>query len=86
MNKFEIYNSNAANSQTIWLVFLLAGWSYGSLGNMTKQIFFYLTLGGFGLWTLYRLFTLNKAIKKYNKAVAIKAGMKPEDLIQLDLL
>jgi len=57
-----------ADSTKIWLLFLFLGWSYGSLGQPWKQVFFYLTFGGFGFWTIYRLFTLNKAIRKYNEA------------------
>ena len=55
-----------ANPSTIWITFLFLGWSYGSLGQPVKQLFYYLTLGGFGLWTLYVLFTLNSKIRKYN--------------------
>lgn len=57
------------NPTTAWLMFLFLGWSYGSMGQMGKQILYYLTLGGLGLWTIYRLFTLNSAIRKYNDSV-----------------
>ena len=86
MKNLEIYNSRKANSTKIWLLFLLLGWSYGSLGSIGKQILFYLTIGGFGLWTFYRLFTLNKAIKKYNKKIAIQAGLTSDDLMKLNLI
>ena len=86
MTNFEAYNAQKINGQTVWLTFLLAGWSYGSMGEVGKQIFFYLTLGGFGLWSLYRLFTFGRAIKDYNKSVAIKCGLTSEDLIKLGLL
>ena len=58
MDKQFAYSQRKLNPTTIWLLFLLLGWSYGSMGSLLKQIFYYLTLGGFGLWTLYRLFTL----------------------------
>lgn len=86
MSNFEAYNAQKVNGQTVWLTFLLAGWSYGSMGEVGKQVFFYLTLGGFGLWSLYRLFTLGRAIKDYNKSVAIKCGLTSEDLIKLGLI
>ena len=54
---------------TAWILFLFLGWSYGSMGSMGKQIFYYLTLGGLGFWALYRLFTLNGAIKRHNDAI-----------------
>ena len=86
MTNFEAYNSQKVNGQTVWLTFLLIGWSYGSMDEMVKQVFFYLTLGGLGLWSIYRLFTLNQAIKDYNRRVAIKCGLTNEDLIKLGLI
>lgn len=86
MTNFEAYNTQKVNEQTVWLTFLLAGWSYGSMGELGKQIFFYLTFGGFSLWAIYRLFTLGRAIKNHNKSVAIKCGLTSEDLIKLGLI
>ena len=80
-----IYNSRKASSATMWILFLFLGWSYGSLGSMVKQIFYYLTLGGLGLWALYRLFTLNGAIKKYNRKIATEIGLSAEDILKLGL-
>lgn len=86
MTNFEAYNAQKLNGQTIWITFLLAGWSYGSMGQVGKQILFYLTFGGFGLWTLYRLFTLSDDIKSYNKGIALTCGLTNEDLLKLGLL
>ena len=84
-NKLLIYNSRSVNKTTIWLLFLFLGWSYGSMDKVAKQIFFYLTFGGFGLWTLYRLFTLNGAIRNYNKRIALEAGMDNQEMATLGL-
>tara|TARA_B100000497_G_C7569365_1_gene343139 strand:+ start:216 stop:476 length:261 start_codon:yes stop_codon:yes gene_type:complete len=86
MDKFQIYQERKYNTSTGWLLFLLLGWSYGSMNKMGKQIFYYLTLGGFGLWTIYRLFTLNSAMKEYNKKIAISVGFDNNELLQLGLL
>jgi len=86
MTNYEAYNAQKLNGQTVWLTFLLAGWSYGSMGKMAKQVFFYLTLGGFGLWTIYRLFTLGEAIKNYNRSLALNCGLTPVDLAKLGLV
>ena len=80
-----IYNSRKKDSLTMWLLFLFLGWSYGSLGKMGLQILFYLTLGGLGIWTLVRLFTLNGAIKDYNRTVAIEVGLTADDILKLGL-
>ncbi len=85
MTNFNIYNERKADSSRVWLLFLLLGWSYGSLGSPVKQVFFYLTFGGFGLWTLIRLFTLSGSIKKYNKQVAIESGLTADEVMKLGL-
>lgn len=82
-DKINIYNSRKLDSLKIWLLFLFLGWSYGSMGSMGKQILYYLTLGGLGLWALYRLFTLNGSIKKYNRNVALEVGIDESDFGKL---
>jgi len=86
MEKEIIYNNRKLNNTKTWLLFLFFGWSYGSMGNIGKQILFYITLGGFGLWTLYVMFTLNKKIKCYNRLTAVKIGYKTKDLIKEGLI
>ena len=56
------------------------------MNQVLKQVFYYLTLGGCGIWTLYRLFTLSGAIRKYNKGVAVRCGMSTEDMLKLELI
>ena len=86
MDKFQIYQERKYNTSTGWLLFLFLGWSYGSMGKMAKQIFFYLTLGGCGVWTLYRLFTLSGAMKTHNKKIAMELGFDNKELVQLGLI
>ena len=86
MEKEIIYKNRKLNNTKTWLLFLFFGWSYGSMGNIGKQILFYITLGGFGLWTLYVMFTLNKKIKSYNRLTAVKIGYKTKDLIKEGLI
>lgn len=81
-----IYESLKKNSGTTWALFLLVGWSYGSFGQMGKQVAYYLTLGGFGLWALYVLFTLNNKIRNYNRKVAVDVGLSAADLQNLRLV
>lgn len=78
--KMMIAQNEAVNPTTIWLLFLFLGWSYGSLGKMGTQILFYLTFGGFGIWTLIRLFTLSADIREYNNKVYIRHGLN--ELVQ----
>ena len=84
-NKLLLYNQKSLKKSTSWLLFLFLGWSYGSMDMIGKQILFYLTLGGFGIWTLVRLFTLNGAIKEYNKKIAAEVGMDNQEMASLGL-
>lgn len=82
-NKIMIYQNRKANPTTVWLLFIFLGWSYGSLGKVGLQILYYITLGGLGLWTLIRLFTLSSAIKEYNRNVAMEIGLSDKEKTSL---
>ena len=84
-SKILAYQERKANKRTIWILFLFLGWSYGSLNKTGTQILFYITLGGLGFWTIIRLFTLNSAIKEYNRSVAINVGLGSEEMNILNL-
>ena len=83
MDKQFAYQQRSLNPSTIWILFLFLGWSYGSMDKMGKQILYYITFGGLLMWALYRLFTLNGAIKKYNKQIAYYCGFTNDEVIQL---
>lgn len=70
-----IYQDEKLSKGTIWLLFLFLGWSYGSFGQMGKQILFWVTLGGLGLWSLYVLFTLNGKIERHNSQLRARLGI-----------
>lgn len=86
MDSYHFYNERKANPTTIWLLFLFLGWSYGSLGNIGLQILYYITLGGFGLWALVRLFTLNGDIKAYNRKIAQEVGLSADDMKKMGII
>jgi len=56
------------------------------MGKIGLQILYHITLGGLGLWTLFRLFTLNGAIKEYNRGVAARVGMDNQEMAALGLM
>jgi hypothetical protein len=84
--KMLIVQNQFASTTTVWVLFLFLGWSYGSLGKVGLQIVYYITFGGLGIWTLIRLFTLNGAIKTYNKELAIKQGLSADEMMQLGVI
>ena len=86
MEKELIYNGRKLNKDNVWLMFMFLGWSYCSMDKIGKQILFYCTIGGFGLWTLYVLFTLNKKIKEHNKKIALQCGFEVTDLLKHGLV
>ena len=85
-NQQLIYSNRKIDESKVWILFLFLGWSYGSLGSMGKQILFYCTLGGFGLWSFYVLLTLNKKIKEHNRKIAIQCGFSTDDLFKNGLI
>lgn len=86
MNEELNYNKKKLDKTKTWLLFLFLGWSYGSMNQIGKQILFYLTFGGFGLWAIYVLFTLNKKIRKHNRHLALECGFGIEELAKYGLL
>lgn len=82
-NKIMIYESRRANPTTVWLLFIFLGWSYGSLDSIGLQILYYITAGGLGIWALIRLFTLNGAIKEYNREIAMQVGLSDDEKVSL---
>ena len=85
-NKQFAYQQRKVNPTTIWLLFLLFGWSYGSLRQIGWQILYYLTAGGLFVWAFIRLFTLQGAIKDYNRKIAQELGFTKEEIIQMGLV
>ena len=85
-NKIMIYQSRSANTTTVWLLVIFLGWSYGSLGSIGLQILYYITLGGFGIWALIRLFTLSGAIKDYNRQIAMQVGLSNDEKMSLGVI
>ena len=85
-NKLMAYESRKASTTKVWMQFLFLGWSYGSLNKIGLQILFYITFGGFGIWTMVRLFTLSGSIKKYNRRVAAQVGLSLQEMATLNLL
>lgn len=84
--KLLLYNQRCVNKSTTWILFLFLGWSYGSMDKIGTQILYYLTIGGLGFWTLYRLFTLNKSIREYNKIIAYEVGIDKTEMASLGLI
>ena len=85
-NKEAIYNGRKLSKSKTWLLFLFFGWSYGTFDKIGKQILFYCTAGGLGLWTLYLFFTLNKKVKEHNKKIALECGFEVTDLLKHGLV
>jgi hypothetical protein len=42
-------------------------------------------MGGCGFWGLYRLFTIDRAVKEYNRNIALEIGMTQEEMLMLGL-
>ncbi|MEM9423879.1 MAG: hypothetical protein AAF975_03705 [Spirochaetota bacterium] len=54
------------------LLLLLFGLQYAYIGKWGKQILYWLTAAGAGIWGIVLLFTLPKVIGEYNRDLAMK--------------
>lgn len=63
-----------------YVYFCCFGSHYLYLGKIIIQLFFWITLGGFGIWALYDLFTLSGKVNTSNDRILIKL----EELKQQD--
>ena len=86
MDKQFAYRERKANPTLIWILYIFLGWSYGSLGKIGLQILFYITLGGLGLWIIVRFFTLQGAIRSYNRKIAMELGFDNQELVKMRLV
>ncbi|MCY4561221.1 MAG: hypothetical protein OXC03_02685 [Flavobacteriaceae bacterium] len=51
--KLHVFKFRAKNVERMYILFILSGWSYGSMDQIGKQILYYLTLGGLGIWAIF---------------------------------
>ena len=63
-----------------YLYFFFFGAHYLYFGKLFFQILFWMTLGGFGMWLIFDLFTLSTKVKIYNDRIYKKI----EELEQQD--
>jgi hypothetical protein len=55
-----------------YLFWFFFGAHYAYLGKWGTQIFYWITLGGFGVWAIIDLFTLSGKVELYNTNVELK--------------
>jgi len=63
-----------------YVYFCCFGAHYLYLGKTVIQLFFWITLGGFGIWALFDLFTLSAKVNTHNHRIF----QKLEELKQQD--
>jgi len=82
-NKFYL-QSHIKSVGTAYLFFLLFGSHYAYLVQWSKQILFWITLGGVRLWALYDLFTMQTKVNDFNRVITDKLqALDNEDKIQM---
>jgi hypothetical protein len=68
---FEEYNRNARTTSIGYILHLLVfGTHYAYLNQWVLQFFYWLTLGGLGIWTFVDLFRIPSMIEAHNNKVA----------------
>ena len=58
--------NNLKKTGTAYLFYFLFGAHYIYLGQIGKQILFWFTIGGFGIWAIIDLFTLGSKVDLVN--------------------
>lgn len=66
MNKHHLQSKIKSTGVAYLLFFLLFGTHYAYLGKWGLQILFWITLGGFGFWAFFDLFTIPGKVERYN--------------------
>lgn len=83
--KLMIYKERRQDKTLAWILFLFLGWSYGSYGEYFKQVLYYITFAGLGLWWIYILFTLSSKINNHNRRIAFEVGFTDAELHTIGL-
>ena len=86
LDKQLMYNNQKVSTGTTYLLFLCFGYSYGRFDQWGKQILFWITFGGFGIWALILLFTLGSKVKEHNRKIAMRCGFDNEELVKYNLI
>jgi len=81
-----MYSNQKLSTGTTYLLFLFFGYSYGAFSQWGKQILFWITFGGFGIWAFILLFTLGGKVKEHNKKIAMRCGFDNEELVRYNLV
>ncbi len=66
MNKFYLQSKVRSTGTAYLFYFFLFGTHYAYLNKWGWQLLFWFTLGGFGLWAFFDLFTMNGKVNRYN--------------------
>lgn len=66
----EEYQRQAKGTGMAYLFLLLFGLHYGYLGRWGKQVLFWCTFAGLGIWWFIDVFRLPGIVRDYNKDVA----------------
>ena len=67
----EEYTRRAKKTSTAYLLFVLIGCHYGYLRRWGIQVLYWLTFGGFLVWTFISIFAIPSLVREYNKNIAV---------------
>ena len=78
----ELYGPRTKKLLIAYALCLLYGLHYVYLEETSTGIWFWFTVGGFGIWWIINFFTLPGAVKTYNSVAALKTigEVRPVDV------
>ncbi len=71
MNKY-LLNAKMKSKAVAYLCWFLFGCQYAYLGQWGKQILYWVTLGGLGVWAIIDLFRIGSKVSNYNLKIALQ--------------
>lgn len=72
MSKKAELQASLKSSGTAWVLFLFLGAHYAYVGKWGLQILYYVTFGGFGIWTIISFFLIGGLIRSHNTSIYAK--------------
>ena len=70
-----LYESKKKSTGLAYVFFLLLGCHYAYLGDWGKQLLFWITGGGLGIWVLIDLFRMSSLVREHNTRVMLECDI-----------
>ena len=74
------FNSQSKETTIAYITWFALGAHYAYLGDWGKQVLYWITGGGLGIWALIDLFNMEDLVREKNREIAREIAMEVENL------